>query len=75
MRANAGLPASRSTPSSSNLPDFAALQKAVHSDPYAIMMGAFDIPLSRRPRSARQWLQGAPGHPVRQNQAEQPDPV
>ncbi|RWO23387.1 MAG: ATP-dependent DNA ligase [Mesorhizobium sp.] len=25
------------------LPDFAALQKAVHSDPYAMILGAFDI--------------------------------
>ncbi|RWP26158.1 hypothetical protein [Mesorhizobium sp.] len=25
------------------LPDFAALQKAVHSDPYAMYLGAFDI--------------------------------
>ncbi|MER8440809.1 ATP-dependent DNA ligase [Mesorhizobium sp. M1312] len=30
-------------PNDAGLPDFAALQKAVHNDPYAMMMGAFDI--------------------------------
>ncbi|WP_292393654.1 hypothetical protein [Mesorhizobium sp.] len=30
-------------PNEAGLPDFAALQKAVHNDPYAMMMGAFDI--------------------------------
>lgn len=30
-------------PNEAGLPDFAALQKAVHNDPYAMIMGAFDI--------------------------------
>ncbi|MER9203941.1 hypothetical protein NKH74_33290 [Mesorhizobium sp. M0933] len=56
------------------LPDFDALQKAVHSDPYATILGALDI-MHLDPRSARRWLQGAPGNSIWHYQAEQPRPV
>ncbi|MER8456281.1 hypothetical protein NKJ70_19845 [Mesorhizobium sp. M0092] len=47
------------------LPDFSALQRAVHSDPYAMILGAFDIMYLDKLRLARHRLQSTSRNPVR----------
>ncbi|TKA98736.1 MAG: hypothetical protein E5W67_00195 [Mesorhizobium sp.] len=54
------------------LPDFDALQKAVHSDPYAMILGAFDI-MYLDGHDLRDVGCKAPRDPVRDHQAEQQD--
>ena len=52
-------------PNEAGLPDFGALQKAVHSDPYAMIMGAFDLLHLDGHDLRRHRVQGAPRNPPR----------